>query len=352
MLGLFREGALLPLVGVDFGSHTIKAVSLTGREGKFFIDALANVATPKGVFVDYQLQDIERVVHALKALKRSLPSSDYASVSVTGSHVITKVLSLDASLSEADLHEQVMLEAEQLIPFPLDEISLDYESLGPNPSDPERQDVLLSAARTESISGRVSALAEAGWTAKVMDVGVHALGRGVLACCPELADSTHATGIVDIGSGSLTFAVLVRGEVIHSRWQNFGGDQLTQAVASFYTMSQEEAELAKCSHSLPHTFAEEVVPGYVVSLIQQVKRNIQLFCSASNFRELSGLVLTGGGSVLSGLPMQLADELNLEVIHPDPIALFRHPKLAIDEHGARYMTALGLALRSFTPCQI
>ncbi len=119
MFGLFNKGSLLPLAGIDFGSQTIKAVTITGRPGKLHLESVAEVATPKGTLVDYQLQDIERVGQSLKGLKRLISgSSQYVATAVTGSNVITKVIQVDASLSESELENQVQLEAEQLIPFP------------------------------------------------------------------------------------------------------------------------------------------------------------------------------------------------------------------------------------------
>ena len=353
MFGLFNKGSLLPLAGVDFGSQTIKAVTITGRPGKLHLESVAEVATPKGTLVDYQLQDIERVSQSLKALKRLISgSSQYVATAVTGSNVITKVIQVDTALGENELENQVQLEAEQLIPFPLDEVSLDFEILG-MAGDNGRQEVLLSAARTESVSGRVSALTEAGMTTMVVDVGAHALGRAVLACLPDLQTSEKPVGIVDIGASALTFAALLRGQVIYSRLQNFGGDQYSQALASFYSMSMEEAELAKLQGSLPADHEVDVLLPHLSTLVLQIRRNVQLFCSSSGNKELSRLVLTGGGSLLPGLAGQIGSELNCEVLHPDPFALFGKPQGEGGlTHGAKYMTALGLALRSFTPCQI
>lgn len=353
MFGLFREGSLLPLVGVDFGTHSIKAVNVLGRAGKFTIGAAAEVMTPKGVLVDHQLQDIERVSHLLRGLKRDLDGAgQYVSTSVSGSNVITKILLLDAGLDESERREQMMAEAEQIIPFPLDEVSLDYEELGPSSDDPSRLQVLLSTARTESINGRVSALAEVGWTTRVVDVGAHALGRAVLACYPDLVNSSKAIGIIDVGAATLTFAALVRGEISYTRLQDFGGNHYTQSLASFYSMSPDSAEQAKVTQSLPAGHESDVTQPHISILLQHIKRNSQLFCSASHFRELSGLVLTGGGSLLPGLAQQLASELGMEVRHPDPFALFGSKALQASGHGARYMTAFGLALRSFVPCQM
>ncbi|MCW0505046.1 PilM family type IVa pilus assembly protein TapM [Aeromonas piscicola] len=353
MFGLFNKGSLLPLAGIDFGSQSIKAVTIAGRPGKLHFESVAEVATPKGTLVDYQLQDIERVSQSLKTLKRLINgNSQYAATAVTGSNVITKVIQVDTRLSENELENQVQQEAEQIIPFPLDEVSLDFEIIG-IVNDQDRQEVLLSAARTESVSGRVTALAEAGMITKVVDVGAHALGRAVLACLPDLLAWEKPVGVIDIGASAMTFVALIKGQTTYSRIQNFGGDQYSQALSSFYQMSLEEAELAKIKGSLPADYELDVLLPHINALLQQVRRNVQLFCSSSGHRELSKLVLTGGGSLIPGLVAQVGNELNCEVLHPDPFALFGKPKgeggLA---HGAKYMTALGLALRSFTPCQI
>ncbi|MGY3902279.1 PilM family type IVa pilus assembly protein TapM [Aeromonas lusitana] len=353
MFGLFSKGSLLSLAGIDFGSQTIKAVTLSGRPGKLHLESVAEIAMPKGTLVDYQLQDIERVSQSLKSLKRLIQGDcQYVATAVTGSNVITKVIQVDARINDNELENQVRLEAEQIIPFPLDEVSLDFEILGMT-ADETRQEVLLSAARTESVSGRVSALTEAEMSTKVVDVGAHALGRAVLACLPELQAWGKPVGIVDIGASAMTFAAMLKGQVIYSRLQNFGGDQYSQALASFYSMSLEEAEQAKTQGSLPVDHEADVLLPHLNTLVLQVRRNVQLFCSSSGNKEVPKLVLTGGGSLLPGLVEQVARELNCEVSHPDPFALFGKPKgeggLA---HGAKYMAALGLALRSFTPCQI
>ena len=353
MFGLFSKGSLLSLAGIDFGSQTIKAVTLSGRPGKVHLESVAEIPMPKGTLVDYQLQDIERVSQSLKSLKRLIQGDcEHVATAVTGSNVITKVIQVDAQINDAELEGQVQQEAEQIIPFPLDEVSLDFEILG-LAADGTRQEVLLSAARTESVNGRVSALTEAGMSTKVVDVGAHALGRAVLACLPELQTGDKPVGIIDLGASAMTFAALIRGQVIYSRLQNFGGDQYSQALASFYNMSLDEAELAKLQGKLPVDHEADVLQPHLNSLVLQIRRNVQLFCSSSGNKELSRLVLTGGGSLLPGLIDQLGRELNCEVFHPDPFAVFGKPKgeggLA---HGAKYMAALGLALRSFTPCQI
>jgi type IV pilus assembly protein PilM len=352
MVGLFKNGTLIPMIGVDFGSQSLKAVTLHGSASKPRLESIADVQMPKGALIDYQVQDIERVSQSLKTLKRQLVGSNQnVATAVTGSNVITKVILVDAGLSEGELEDQVQREAEQLISYPLDEVSLDFEVLA-GASEATRQRVLLSAARTESVSGRVSALAEAELTARVVDVGAHALVRAVLACQPDLASLEKPVAVIDIGASTMTFASVQKGEVTYFRLQNFGGDQYSQAISSFYNLPLDESELAKTQNQLPEGHETEVLQPYLQSLLQQVRRNIQLFVSSSGQRELSKLVLTGGGSLVAGLADMLHQELSLEVLHPDPFALFGHSGGDGRGHGAKYMTAFGLALRSFTPCQI
>lgn len=353
MFGFMSQGHLTPMIGVDFGSQTIKAVVVSGRPGKFQIDACAEVATPKGSIQDYHLHDIDKVTQAIKQLLKLLSSKPkFAATAVSGSNVITKITQVDNQLSDLELEGHIQLEAEQLIPFPMDEISLDFEVLGPNLNDPTRNDVLVSAARTDSINGRVSALQDSGVQVKVVDVGLHSLGRAVMNMLPELQEDTEhkVCALVDIGAVSLTFGVLLDGEIIYSRLQSFGGDNFTQSIASFYNMTMDEAERAKVQNSLPADADMDVLAPYITLLIQQIRRNIQLFCSSSGYRSVDMLVLSGGGSMIPGLSQQLAMEMQLDVRHPNPAELMGKGEQSV--HGAKYMTALGLALRSFTPCQI
>ena len=161
-------------------------------------------------------------------------------------------------------------------------MSLDFEILG-KVNDQERREVLLSAARTESVSGRVTALAEADMTTKVVDVGAHALGRAVLA--PAGAAGVGETGRRDRHrSERHDLCCAGKGEVIYSRLQNFGGDQYSQALASFYNLSLDDAEQAKLQGNLPVDHELDVLLPHMNALLQQVRRNVQLFCSSSGHR--------------------------------------------------------------------
>lgn len=180
------------MLGVDFGSSTIKAVAVSGSAESFSIDSWAEIATPKGAIRDFQLQDVDRVSQAFKQLLRMLPGKyKNAATAVNGSSVITKITQVASNINQIDFENIVMMEAEQLIPFPLDEVSLDFEVLGPNISDPARNDVLICAARSQSIASAISVFNDSDLTVKVVDVGMHALTRAVVSMEKSLLATDH-----------------------------------------------------------------------------------------------------------------------------------------------------------------
>ena len=139
MVMFLKKSTNTPMLGVDFGSSTIKAVAVSGDAENFSIDAWAEIATPKGAIRDFQLQDVDKVSQTFKQLLRMLPGKyKYAATAVNGSSVITKITQVASNINQTDFENIVMMEAEQLIPFPLDEVSLDFEVLGPNTTDPQR----------------------------------------------------------------------------------------------------------------------------------------------------------------------------------------------------------------------
>lgn len=356
MAGMKNKGFLYPLIGVDFGSQSIKAVAISGKASNFEIIGLAEVPTPKGAITDYQINDIDKVVQAVRALMKRIPNKTrFVATSVSGSSVISRIIQADANLSDSALSDYIEGESEQIIPFPLEEMNIDYEIVGPNLIDGTKNDVLVSGARTESVDQRVAVFDSVDYQVKAMDVSIHALGRAIRNVVPsfDINYSEKIVAIVDVGAVTLSFGVMTQGEVIYQRLQSFGGDNITQNIAAYSNMPYEDAEKCKVQNRLPSDVQTQIVPQYFTQLAQQIKRNIQLFTSSSAHREVDAVVLTGGGCLLPAIREQLSNTLGVkEVICPD---IFKGaPKFKTEENpmGCKYMTALGLALRSFEPCQI
>lgn len=342
------------LVGVDIGSHSIKAVLLAKNGNTYKVEAVAVEPTPKGAVVDHEIQDIEPVGEALRRLVRRLPSKvQAAAMAVAGSSVMTKVIFMDASLSDDEMMSQIEVEAENLIPHPLDEINLDFERLRTNVNDPSRVDVLLSAARSESVEARVAAMEIASLDTKIMDIEAYALGRAVAESCRHNSEFAAAklVGVLDVGARTTTLSVLEGGEVIYTREEAFGGEQLNHQVQSAYDMSADEAERIKVRNELPETAALDVIGPFQTELLQLLRRTLQLFYTSTGHDSLEGLLLTGGTANLDGLAQMLQTELD----YPVEVAnVFAGMKMGDDvnkrdkeKYGPALAVATGLALRSF-----
>lgn len=347
------------MVGIDIGSHSIKAVLLREIESGFRLEALAIEPMPKGAMSERTIQDIEAIGNVITKLKRKLPKSlKNAAVAVSGQTVITKVIFMDVSLSDAELESQIEIEADSLIPYPLDEVSLDFEKLSTNEADPSKMNVLLSAARTESVEARVGALEEANLDTKIVDVESYALSRSMDVYYQQLPGDAFnkCVAVVDIGAVLMLVSVVQAGETIYTRDQVFGGDQYTNSIVNYYNKGFDEAEIGKTSGDLPPNYTFEVLAPFQTALLQQVRRAVQMFLTTSGKEQIDYIVLTGGTSMIKGLDRLLIEELGIHSVVAEPFANMEiSPKVdrnVMQRHRTQFAIATGLALRSFSSCHI
>ncbi|MEG3756584.1 pilus assembly protein PilM [Pseudoalteromonas carrageenovora] len=347
------------MVGIDIGSHSIKAVLLREIETGFRLEALAIEPMPKGAMNERAIQDIEAIGNIISKLRRKLPKSlKSAAVAVSGQTVITKVIFMDVSLTDAELESQIEIEADSLIPYPLDEVSLDFEKLSTNEADPTKMNVLLSAARTESVEARVGALETANLEAKIVDVESYALSRAMDVYYQQLPSDAFnkCVAVVDIGAVLMLVSVVQAGETIYTRDQVFGGDQYTNSIVSYYNKGFDEAEIGKTSGDLPPNYTFEVLAPFQTSLLQQVRRAVQMFLTTSGKEQIDYIVLTGGTSMIKSIDRLLIEELGIHSVVAEPFANMEiSPKVdrnILQRHRTQFAIATGLALRSFSSCHI
>ncbi|GHF00122.1 pilus assembly protein PilM [Thalassotalea profundi] len=347
------------MVGIDIGSHSAKAVLLNQGSDGFVLEAIATEPMPRGAIIDREIQDIEAVGNVIAKIRKKISSSiSLAAAAVSGQTVITKIIYMDVSLSEQELASQIEIEADSLIPYPLDEVSLDFESLDVNESDPSKMNVLLSAARTESVEARVSALEMGGFDTKVIDVESYAVSRAYDLNLPLLPDdaTNKIVAIVDIGATMTLFSVTDSGKHIYSRDQIFGGEQYTRSIVSYYNKPFEEAEMAKVNNDLPPNYTFEVLAPFHTILVQQIRRAIQMFLTSSGKSKVDYILLSGGTAQVEGVQQLLTDELGIHTVIANPfndiVISDKVDKSELDKTASQYMVAAGLALRSFSPWHI
>jgi len=347
------------MVGIDIGSHAVKAVLLSQGDEGYVLEDYAIEPMVRGSVVDREIQDIEAVGNVIAKIRQKIPmKAKDAAAAVSGQTVITKTIYMDVALTEEELASQIEIEADSLIPYPLDEVSLDFETLDINESDPSKVNVLLSAARTESIEARVAALEAGDFHAKVIDVESYAISRSHDLCLSQLPDDAadKTVAIVDIGATMTLFSVTKAGKHIYSRDQIFGGEQYTRSIVSYYNKSFEEAEEAKISNDLPPNYTFEVLAPFHTVLMQQIRRAIQMFLTSSGASKVDYLLVSGGTASIEGVEKLLSDELGVHTVIANPFNNMTLVQSINEEELAKVApqlaVATGLALRSFTPWHI
>jgi len=263
------------------------------------------------------------------------------------------VIQMNAGLTDNELAAQIQLEAERYIPYPMAEVNIDFQVLGPSSKNPEFVDVLLAASRTEMLDTLVEILSLGGLTAKVVDIEAYALERAFSLIANQLPPKAAAQtiAIVDIGSAMTTFSVLQNGATVYTRDQIFGGKQLTEEIQRRYGLTFEEATLAKKQGGLPEDYISEVLEPFKDAVVQQVSRSLQFFFSSSETPEIDHIILAGGTATLSGLAQRVEEKMGIPCLVANPFANMsiasRVSVPTIHADAPSLMICCGLAMRSF-----
>lgn len=343
------------LAGLDISSSSVKLVELSGgdKEG-YKIERYAIEPLPRDAVVDGNIANLDAVSDAVKrVLRRFGGGVKNVAMALPASSVITKKIILPGGLREQEMEMQVESEANQYIPFALDEVNLDFQVIGPAASGAGEVEVLIAASRKDKVEDRVAVAQTAGLKTVVVDVESLAIESAFdLVSHQFLAGgSDKVVALIDVGALVMNVTVLRGGQQVYSREQAFGGYQLTQDIARQYGMSIEEAETAKRSGSLPEDYARDLMRPFMDSLALEVSRALQFFFTSTQFNQVDHLVLAGGCAVMPGLAEVVAGRTQVETIIANPFAgmalssKVRPKNLSID--APSLMVACGLALRRF-----
>jgi len=342
-----------PLIGVDISSTAVKLLQLSRTGNRYRVEHYAVEPLPPNAVVEKNIVEVEAVGEAIKrAVARSGARARHAAAAVAGSAVITKIIPMPADLDEDELESQVELEAVNYIPYPIEEVNLDFEVLGAMPGNVEMVQVLLAASRTENVEARVSALELGGLSARVMDVEAFAIENAFSLLADGLsAPRDGIIAMVDTGATMTTLNILRNGRSLYSREQVFGGKQLTDEVMRRYGLSYEEAGLAKRQGGLPESYEIEVLEPFKEAMVQQVSRLLQFFYAGSEFNRVDQIVLAGGCASIPGIAAMVEEQLGVPTVVANPLAqMTLGPRVqahALAQDAPALMIACGLALRSF-----
>lgn len=343
-----------PLIGVDISSASVKMVELAeGGKGTYRLEAYAIAPLPRDAVVDGNIAGLDQVADVIKQAWKLLGTREKRlALSLPVAAVISKKVLMPAGLREEDMELQVESEANQYIPFSLDEVNIDFQVLGPA-AGPEEVEVLIAAARKEKIEDRVAAAEGAGLKVVVMDVETYATEAAYTLAATQLGNNGkgQTVMIVDIGASTMHINVLHDNQSVYTREQAFGGAQLTQEIQRRFGLSPEEAEIAKRRGGLPESYEVEVLQPFTQSLAMEVARAMQFFTSSTQYNRVDHILLAGGCASIAAIDVVVQERTQVHTVVANPFTgmslgpKIRQQQLVAD--APSLMIACGLALRRF-----
>ena len=341
-----------PILGIDISETAVKLLELSQRGSNYQVESYAVEPIAPNSVTEKTINDIDQVGETIASVvEKSGTKTKNAAVCVAGSSVITKVINMPSGLSDDDMEVQIQIEADQHIPFPLDQVSIDFEVAEEPEEGSENVKVLLAAARSEIVDNCVASLDLGGLKAKVVDIEAFTIENSIEWISKKFPSgvSKDVIAVADIGSRSTTFSVLEDLKVVYSRDEAFGGVQLTEEIQRRYGMSFEEAAIAKKAGSLPDDYETEVLEPFKENLISEISRALQFFYSSSETTDIDILVIAGGCASISNLAGLIESKLEIKTIIANPFSeMTISPKVnkkILANDAPSLMIACGLAMR-------
>ncbi|MES2772447.1 MAG: pilus assembly protein PilM [Pseudomonadota bacterium] len=342
------------VIGLDISSSSVKMVELA-RHGKeaYRLERYLIEMLPKDAVADGNIVNLEATVETVKRAWKKLGSSTrQVALALPTATVISKKIMVQAGLREDELELQVESEANQYIPFALDEVALDFQVLSSTPSDDGEIEVLIAASRKEKIEDRVAVAEAAGLKPIIMDVESYAVLSAFDLVKKKIPGGTQGKiiALIDIGANVTNLTVLRDDQALYVREQAFGGNQLTQDIARLYSMSFEEAEAAKRAQRLPDSYTTELLNPYLENMALETSRALQFFFTSTQFSQIDLIILVGG-AISPGADQAIATRTQIKTMVANPFAemsisdRIRSRNILTD--APSLMVACGLALRRF-----
>ncbi len=343
------------MLGLDISSSSVKLVELgQDKSGNLVLERCAIEPLERGWITDGNIEKFDEVAEAVRRLvKKSGTKTRNVAMALPPSAVITKKIILPGGMSDQELEIQVEIEANQYIPFPLDEVSLDFCVVGPSPTSAGDIEVLIAASRKEKVQD-IQGLAEAaGLKPVIVDVESYASRLATNRLIENFPDKGVGSivALFEVGALTTSMQVIRNDEVLYDRDQAFGGAQLTQLIVRQYGFSLEEAETKKRNGELPEDYEASVLRPFVESMVHEIGRALQFFFTSTPHNKVDCVMLAGGSAALPGLTEAVTEHTSFACTLVNP---FEGMEIGGDvrlkkmtREAPSYLTSCGLALRRF-----
>lgn len=340
------------LIGLDITATSVKLLEFKSTKKGLKVVGYTVEPLPANAVNEKNLQDVEAVGDAIRrAVKRSGSRTKNAAVAVPSAMVITKIIQMPADLKSHEIEGQIMLEADQYIPYAIEEVNLDFHVLGPSEDAANMVDVLLAASRSENVEDRTAAAELGGLNVKIVDIEPYTMEGAMQLISHQLPNGgiDQTVAVFDIGASMTSLSVLRDQQLIYTREQPFGGKQLTEEIMRRYGLSYEDAGRVKRVGGLPENYEPEVLEPFRDLMVQQANRFLQFFFSADKNDYVDQIVLAGGSTGIPGVAELIEQRIGTPTIIADPfneISVSSDiPVQRLKDDGPALMIACGLALR-------
>jgi len=364
-LALFKRKE--PILGIDISPSAVKLIELSRSGTRFRVEAFAIEPLGEGMMEDRNPADTDDVAEAIRRAWRSSGArTRHAAVAVPTSGVITRTVPMPVEFKESDIETNIAIEASQYIPYPIEEIYLDFEVKGPSQASVDMQDVMLVATRKENVDTREATLKNAGLIPAIVDVEAYALENTFRLLMDGLPKKEGGglslskaqgglTALIDIGATMTNLYIFQEDSIIFTREQGFGCDLLTIRIAEAYGLSRDQAEQGKRTGQLAEDYGSVILEPFKQMLAEQIGHGLQFFFSSDLFVSgrytVDSIVLMGGGALIMGLDRVVADVLGITTLVANPFknmgSAGRVNSNALLRDAPLLGVACGLALRSF-----
>ncbi|MEO7242466.1 MAG: pilus assembly protein PilM [Variovorax sp.] len=354
LVSMFRRQPA-PLLGIDISSSSVKLVEL-GRtaSGQLMLERCDMEPLERGWINDGNVENFDEVAEALRrVVRKSGTRTKNVALALPPSAVITKKVVLPDGLTEPELEVQVESEANQYIPFSLDEVSLDFCVIGPSPASAGDVEVLIAASRKEKVQDRQALAEAAGLRTSILDIESFASRLATNRLIRQMPEKGHdaVVALFEVGAFTTSMQVMRNQETLYDRDQAFGGAQLTQLIVRQYGFSTEEAETKKRTGDLPEDYASGVLKPFVASITQEIARALQFFFASTPHNKVDYVLLAGGSAALPGLTNAVTRQTTFACSLVNPFdgmevgSAVRQKKMR--REAPSYLTSCGLAMRRF-----
>jgi len=343
-----------PLVGIDISSSAVKVLELSKNGEHFRVERYAVEPLPQNAVVEHAITEVEQVADAVeRALKRSGTRCKHAAVAVPAAHVITKIIKMPANLKDQERQAQIEMEADHYIPYPLNEVNMDYHVLEPAENTATEVDVLMAACRKEVVDDYLAVIQKPGLIPTVVDVETYAMENAYTLIAQHMPGGgmEKSVAVLDVGATATNINVVHNNRSVYTRDHSFGGRQLTEEIQRRYGLSYEEAGLAKKQGGLPDNYQTDVLRPFMEAMCQEIMRALQFFYSSTPFNSVDHILLAGGCAQIPGIDELVAARIGVPAMVANPFASMSlssriKPQL-LGNDAPSLMICCGLALRSF-----